>query len=193
MMNTKHFLLVATVAATLGTGFTACNNAANTEDKSAEKVAEEKNDDKFTTKTSEKDAQFVVDVVAANRAEIKYAQLAQQKSTNAEIKKVAAHLESAHEKLLASLEAIAKTKAISYPTDVTDDARKDIDKLADDKNFNKEWCKTLVDKHEKTISKLESASTETTDSELKSWIDNALPEVRMHLDELKKCDATLKK
>jgi putative membrane protein len=188
MINIKKLLLVALTVSSVSFLTTSCDSPATKEaDKSPEKVAEDKNEGKFTTKTSEKDAQFVVDAVAGNLTEIKYAQLAQQKSTDTKIKTVAAELEKAHQSMLGELKTLAAAKAISIPSEEPDEAKKDLNKIADDKNFSKKWCKEMIDKHEKTISRYEEQVKETTDPELKNWITGALPAVRTHLDDLKKC------
>lgn len=193
MTQIKKILLAGAAMSILSFGIVSCDSpATHDDDKSAEKVAEDKNDDKFTTKTSEKDAQFVVDAVAGNLTEIKYAALAQQKSTNAKVKSVAAELEKAHTSMLGELKSLAATKAISIPTEEPDAAKKDLADLSDDKNFDKKWCKDMVDKHEKTISRLEEEANETSDPEIKNWIANALPAVRTHLDDLKKCHDSIK-
>ena len=59
--------------------------------------------------------------------------------------------------MLGELKSLAAAKAISIPSEEPDEAKKDLDKIADDKNFSKKWCKEMIDKHEKTISKYEEA------------------------------------
>ena len=158
-------------------------------------VAEEANEDKFDSKKAEKDAEFVAETVAGNYAEIEMAKLASQKSNNAQVKEVATFLEAEHTKMLGDLQALASTKAISIPTDKTDDARKmieDMSKEEDVKDFNKDWCKEMKDKHEKTIKKFEDRASETEDADLKALIDSALPNLRTHLDRVKACEESIK-
>jgi putative membrane protein len=193
MNSIKKILLSALTVFSISLLTVSCDSSATREkEKSPEKAAEDKNDEKFTTKPSERDAQFVVDAVAGNLTEIRYAQLAQEKSTDSKVKAVASELEKAHQSMLNELKSLAASKAISIPADVPDDAKKDIDKLADDKNFNKNWCKEMIDKHEKTISNYEKEANDTTDPEIKNWVTNTLPAVRTHLDDLRKCHDSMK-
>ena len=166
--------------------FTACKeNTKIASDKSKE-AAEEKNENKFDTKATEQDAQFVVDNVSANQAEIKLARLAQKKSTDAKIKELAQLLEQDHVALLNELKGLASKKGISVPAELTDNA---IDKYEDldkknAKDFDKAWIETLMDKHEKSIKKFEGYANDATDADLKTLINNALPKLRKHHDKL---------
>jgi putative membrane protein len=158
-------------------------------------VAEEANEEKFEDKKDEKDAEFVADVVASNYAEIELAKLASTRSDNAQVKEVARMLEDDHNKLLTELQAFAGTKAITVPTEPKDDAKKKIEDLTkeeDIKDFNKEWCKEMADKHEKTIEKFEDRAEKTADADLKIWITQTLPHLRTHLDKVKACEESLK-
>jgi len=166
-------------------------------DKAADsnEVAEEANEEKFDDKKDEKDAEFVSEVVASNYAEIELARLASTRSDNAQVKEVAKMLEEDHNKLLTELQAFAGTKAISVPSEPKDDAKKKIEDLTkeeDIKDFNKEWCKEMADKHEKTIEKFEDRAEKTEDADLKIWITQTLPHLRTHLDKVKACEESLK-
>lgn len=164
-----------------------CGPKQNTDSNEA---AEEANEDKFQSRDTEKDAQFVAEAVAANYAEIQLAQLAIQKSNDTEIKNVAQFLETEHNKVLAELKDVAGKRVISVPSSEDDAARRKIEDLTkedDVKDFNKEWCKTMVDKHEKSIEKFETRMNETEDAELKAWLSGTLPHLRDHLDRIKAC------
>jgi len=193
MTSIKNLLLIAGIGMATTTGLISCaNSTVKEEEKSPEKVAEDKNEDKFTTKASEKDAQFLVDVVGSNMAEIEMAKLAQKQSGDDAVKKVAASLEKSHQALLAELQELANKKAVSIPTDLTDDAKKDLTKMAEEKKFNNAWCKEMTYKHEKSIAKLEAQEKETTDDDIKNWIAKTLPTIRKHLDEIKTETANIK-
>lgn len=160
------------------------------QNRDSHEAAEEANEDKFQTRDTEKDAQFVAEAVAANYAEIQLAQLAVQKSNDTEIKSVAKFLETEHNKVLAELKDVAGKRVISVPSSEDDAARRKIEDLTredDVKDFNKEWCKTMVEKHEKSIENFETRMNETEDAELKAWLSSTLPHLRDHLDRIKAC------
>ncbi|HEY3404678.1 MAG TPA: DUF4142 domain-containing protein [Ohtaekwangia sp.] len=164
-----------------------CGPKQNTDSNEA---AEEANEDKFQSRTTEKDADFVAEAVASNYAEIELAQLATQKSNDAEIKQVAQFLENEHTKVLTELKDVAGKRVISIPSNADDGARRKIEDLTkeeDVKDFNKQWCKEMIDKHEASIEKFETQMKETEDEELKSWISQTLPHLREHLDRVKAC------
>jgi putative membrane protein len=161
----------------------------------SEEIAEDANDDKFDNKDVKNDADFVAEQVAANYAEVKMAKLATEKSTAPEIKKVAKMLEADHSKSLQELQKLATAKSITIPIEADKDAIQTVEQLRDEKDmedFNEEWCKKMVDKHEKTIEVFEDKLEKTEDAELKSWITQSLPGLRSHLDQLKSCHEKMK-
>jgi len=168
-------------------GFVSCNSSDESKTQ-----AEDANKEKFD-KAAEKDAQFVVDQVSGNYAEVKLAQLAQQKSTNAEIKSIAAMLESDHTAVLNDLKSFATKKNISIPAEESQDAKDKFQKLNEEQStaFDKRWCDELMDKHTKGIKSYEDASTNLEDPELKSWAANLVPKLKMHHEKLEACHKKL--
>ena len=178
--TTMSFMAVSFLA------FTSCKENTRIAKEDSKEVAEEKNDKKFDSKATEKDAQFVVDNVTSNYAEIKLARLAQKKSTDPKIKELAQMLEQDHVALLNELKGLAARKGISVPTEATDDAVEKYEDLnkKDAKDFDGEWTETLMDKHEKSIKKFEGYANDATDEDLKTLINSALPKLRKHHDKL---------
>src|SRR5690349_12112771 len=70
-------------------------------------LAEKANDSSFTDRKEEKDADFIVNAMSSNIAEVKIAQLAKNKAASADVKKMAATLEEQHMKILNELRAYA--------------------------------------------------------------------------------------
>lgn len=168
-----------------------CGPKQNTDSNEA---AEESNEDKFQSRDTQKDADFVMEAVESNLAEVELAQLASQKSNSTEIKSVAQLLEKDHSKVLAELRDVAAKRVISVPSAVNDASRRKIEDLTkedDVKDFNKAWCKEMIDKHEASIENFEKTMNETEDAELKSWISETLPHLREHLDRVKACHEKL--
>lgn len=177
----------------IGSMTMACQDETKPEE--SKEVAEDKNEAKFKTDTSENKAEFVVEAVSGNYAEIQLAQLAIQKSTDKQIKEIAKSLEADHTSALNDLKALATSKAISIPTDAPDKTKELITDLSDDKpaDFDKAWVKALMDKHEKTISSYEKELNDSKDEALKAWITKVLPIIRTHHDKLMAYNSQIKK
>lgn len=97
-------------------------------------MAKEQNEETFEDKDLEKDADFVVNAVASNYAEIKLAQLAKSKATDSKVKDTADMLEKAHARIVDELTAYANKKGISVPLEESTEAQKDCERLAEKSN-----------------------------------------------------------
>jgi putative membrane protein len=153
--------------------FFACEGKKDHANEDSNEAAAEANDDKFQTNKAEDDADFVVKAVANN---------------NADIKAIGRDLENEHNKLLKNLQDLAAKKTISIPASGEDaDRRKieDLNKEDEIKDFNKEWCKELVDRHEDSIERFEKCLQNTADPDIKAFINESLPSMRSHLEKVK--------
>jgi putative membrane protein len=179
----RIFTLVSLVAAL---SFSCNETKREADDQDSNEVAEEQNDEKFEDNDMENDADFVAQTVAANYAEIEFAQLAAQRSNHAEVKALARQLVTDHTKVLSDLKQLAQTKAITVPVEAEDADKRKIERFYDEsgKEFNKKWTKEMIDKHEKSINRFEKRFEKTEDAELKALIDKTLPHLRMHLESL---------
>jgi len=150
-------------------------------------VAKEANDSTFEDRDDEKDADFIVNAVASNYAEIKIAQLANNKATDPKVKDIATMLEKDHTKVLNELKAYANKNGITVPMTETESDAKELADLEKESGaeFDEEWCESMKDRHEKTISKFEKRIDKTEDPELKTWISTTLPGLKHHLEMIK--------
>lgn len=166
-----------------------------TKPEESKEVAEDKNEAKFKTDSSENQAEFVVDAASGNYAEIRLAQLAEQKSTDKEIQDLAKMLQADHTAALDDLKTLATSKSITIPTEEPNKTKEQIKDLSDDKpaDFDKAWVKELMDKHEKTINTYEKALGELKDEDIKAWINKVLPKIRTHHDKLMAINSRVKK
>ena len=143
---------------------------------------------------AEKDAQFLSDVAASNMAEIKMAQLAQQKGNNQEVKDIAKMLETDHSAVLGEVRDFSSKHSVTLPAEEKPEAKDMYNTLngKSGKEFDKDWCEHMIDGHQKGIAKFESAQNDLNDADLKTWVSNTLPKLRTHLDKLKACNNKLK-
>ncbi len=195
-------VLVATVLS--GSLLTSCGDGARDRDNDGdstafENTARDRNYPDSASGTtgstlSNSDGDLVKDLVESNYAEIKLAQLATQKSANAEVKEIARMLEADHTAALDKLKLVAGNANLTVATAEDDDARDAVKKLTDEtgKEFDKDWCEKMIDKHQKTINKLEKEQNDVTDPAVKSWIAETLPKIKTHNDQLVACHNKMK-
>lgn len=157
-------------------------------------MAQDLNKDKFSDDSLRDDAGFVTRAAEDGLYEVRLSADAQTKTTNAGIKKLAAHMQQAHEKANKQLAELAAKKSITVPSVIaqgkTDDINRLLEKTGND--FDKAFVSELLDKHEKAIRLFEDASKDAKDEELKAWFSKTLPELRNHLEMVKKEQTKLK-
>ncbi|MEX2234403.1 MAG: DUF4142 domain-containing protein [Cyclobacteriaceae bacterium] len=192
MKSIYHILAIAASLA-----FFACNESGrgnNTNlNEERNEAAAESNTDKFAGET-QKDADFVYEVVASNYGEIKLAELANQRSRTPEVKKIAQALQTDHTVSLNELKTLAQAKAISVPVEEPDASKRKMDNIADEsgEEFDEEWCKEMIDMHDHNIERFEKRLDDTEDPELKAFIAKTLPVLKGHHESLKACNEKLK-
>jgi putative membrane protein len=159
------------------------NNSSNKPQEDNKKAAEERNDAKFQ-KQGEKDANFVADAQDINLAEQNLGQLAESRGTTKEVKELGKMMQSAHKKAYDELASLATKKNISFPSAMSESAKKDYDNPNQKagKDFDKEFCDMMVKGHKDAIDKFEKESKDAADADLQAWTSNTLPELRKHLD-----------
>ncbi len=192
MKNLKAALLKLTFVTAILFSIASCSNN-KTED--TKDVAEEHNDAKFDKKSSEIDAQFLVNAAEINLEEISLGQLAQQNGSVDQVKELGKMMEEAHTKSMADLTALAKTKVITLPLSATDMAMSSYKKLSakSGADFGKSYSDMMVTGHKGAITLFEKASTECTDPDIKAWAIATLPALRTHLDHSMVCQKIYEK
>lgn len=190
MKRTSLFskVLLGAAVVTLSFGMQSCKDENKQED--PKEVAEEENEAKFddtANENMEDDSDFMVFAAETDIKEIELGKLAQQKSTNADIKALGKMMVDQHMAASATTKALAAKKNVSLPTALTEkgqEAYKDLnDKTGHD--FDKAYADMMVDGHEKAISKMEKASEKATDADIRMWAADMLPTLRTHLEHAK--------
>jgi putative membrane protein len=84
------------------------------------------------------------------------------------------------------LKAYASGKSISVPVEEDYEARRKTERFSDEagKDFDKKWCKEMIDRHEESINKFEKRIDKTEDADLKAWLNKTLPTLKSHRDQL---------
>jgi len=189
-------IYVIAVSATIV--FSGCNESRRGNDskvnETANEAAAESNTDKFQGQT-QRDAEFVYDVIESNYGEIKLAELANQRSRNNQVKQIAQTLLTDHTASLNELKTLAQAKAISIPVEERAASKRKLEDMAGEsgEEFDKGWLKEMMGLHDETIEKFEKRMEDTNDAELKAYISKTLPVLRKHHESLEACNEKLKK
>ena len=197
MKNVKKFqsvILQLAFITFISFSIASCDNKAKTED--SKEVAEDQNEAKMDGMKTEDDAEFLVDVAESNQEEIALGKLAQQKGSMTDVKELGKMMETAHTKSHADLVTLAGKKSITLPESKTEDVNESYKKMSEmksGKDFDKEYCDMMVEKHKSNIEMFEKASTDSVDPDIKMMATNKLPDLRKHLEMAemcqKKCEA----
>ena len=177
-------MLLGMAVFTLSFGMTSCKD---NKEKDATEMAEDQNEEKFddTNEAKEEDSDYLVFAADTHMKEIELGKLAQQKSTNADVRQYAEMLITDHTKALEDLKKTAEAKNISLPTALSEDGKEAYDKLSEEKteDFDKKYVDMMVDGHEEAVKKMEKASEEANDEEIKMWAADMLPTLKTHHNE----------
>jgi putative membrane protein len=174
-------------------GLTAALTSACSNEKDAKEVAEEVNEATLDKK-EEKGAEYLVEAYSGNMYEIKASENAALNASTAEVKKLATMMIEAHGKMNLDIETLAASKAVTLPNDLTDEQRKDLEKLTEKTgiDYDKAFVSKMKDKHEDALSMLNKVSEKCDDADIKTWAQKTAPAVSSHLEMVKSADENLK-
>jgi putative membrane protein len=146
-----------------------------------------------STPVDQETADFFVKAADGGMAEVALGKLAQEKSTNAQVKEFAGMMVTDHTGANSGLKELATKKNVTLPDTVSNDHKEAADKLAKKTggDFNKDYMDMMVKDHKKTIDLFEKGSNNVKDTEVKSFIDNTLPKLRLHLEAAEKIQKAL--
>lgn len=188
-MKVTRTLSIAMLCAALAATTVSCSGNHN----DSKDVAQDMNDEKFEGK-AEKDADKLVDAYSANLFEIHLSENAATNATTPEVKNLAMMLVEKHNKMNDDVKMLATKKQVSLPTDLTDEQRRDIEKIAEKTglDFDKAYTEKMKDKHEDALKNYEKIAGDCEDPEIKSWASENAREVRSHLDMVMSAHNSLK-
>jgi putative membrane protein len=136
------------------------------------------------SKLTSKDKSFITDASEAGATEIQLSELADKKSSNADVKELAAMMIQDHKKAGAELEKIAAAKGgeASKTPGVKQKASILLIETKSGASFDKSFADTMVSDHEEAVALFESASKDGVDDPgLKAFAEKTLPTLKHHL------------
>ena len=171
----------------------ACNNAGKDSVEKADSVNEAKLDSSTvntpppTIATDEESSSFLVRAANGGMEEMQLGEIARQKAVNQNVKDFGTMMVKDHSAENDVVKAMAARRNVTLPTAVGDKEKKEINDLnkKSGAGFDIAYMKNMIRNHTKKITLFENASDKVKDTEVKTFIDNALPQLRNYLDSAK--------
>lgn len=188
----RHLICIMLIA-----GAMACKN--NQQDQDSVRIAKEVNKDKADTGSNipmnkdtvtatmgvlKAESDFAVEAANNSMMGIQLGALAKTKAANARVRDFATMMTNDHMKINQELQKIATAKNITLPQALSDEARKNIDRLnrKDRTDFDRIYMRMMVADHRRDVNQFEKAAKECKDPALKSFINETLPILKKHRD-----------
>lgn len=182
-MKNKLSILIAIAIA-----FTSCNNNPG---KDIVEKADSANDANYddslkqdAAPVDKKSADFLVNAMTGGMTEMQLAKLAKEKTISRNVKDYADMIVNDHGVLNDQLKAISSGLHVVLPPPRNEEMQTKLQSLNKHKakDFDKDFLDIMIKGHEKTIQLFEHASKDVNNAEVKTLIDNALPQLNKHLD-----------
>lgn len=140
------------------------------------------------------DSKFSTEAANAGMAEVALSELAQKKSTNADVKAFAAAMIKDHSAANEKLKALATVKNITLPAVVGEEEQKVAADLSTKAGaeFDKAYVDQMVKDHDKAVSLFEDGSKNAKDADLKAFATETLPKLKAHQEHIKAIKDKLK-
>ncbi len=137
-----------------------------------------------TAMVDDKARNFVTEAVAGGMMEVELGKMAENNGKSQQVKDFGIMMVGDHSAVNENLKSIATKKNIDFPASLTDDQKKDIDKLSKKKgaDFDRAYVSMMIDDHKKDIDVFKKASGNLNDNDLKNFATNTLPTLQKHLD-----------
>jgi putative membrane protein len=141
---------------------------------------------------SKSEASFVTEAAGGNLAEIKLGELAAQKGTDPKVKDFGNRMVNDHTKANNDLKPIANAGVVRWPDSPPQDAQATYDKLSklSGDQFDRQFMTVMVKDHRKVAQRYEQELGKASDAQLKTYIQNTLPTVRIHLQHAESIEKT---
>src|SRR5580658_266152 len=152
-------------------------------------------DPRVGTSLNEQDRMFIQNVAKANQDEIDFGNLAQQKSSNSQVKSYGTTLVTDHTKNQQELSNLAARNGVSIQPYQGATASSEYQLLQGQSGamFDRSFASQMAQDHEKAISMFEQELMVTQDPAMRNYINSTLPVLRKHLNEARNIERNLNK
>ncbi|MGZ8509814.1 MAG: DUF4142 domain-containing protein [Chitinophagaceae bacterium] len=168
----------------------ACNSesANNTTDSASNSDTATKTDESSTNTTVTPPDAATIDFLKmaadGGLAEVDAGKMAEEKASSPDVKRFASMMVNDHTGANAEVKRISGERNVDLPTAPSDDKKQKAAKLGEKKGkeFDKAYMDMMVEDHKTTIGLFEKAQSDSKDEQVKAFIANTLPKLKMHLD-----------
>jgi len=138
------------------------------------------------------DKDFVIKVASCNNAEIEVSKLADSRSKTTEIREFAGKLINDHKAAQDKLAELIKNRKFGVVTGLEKEAREDIKRLGklEGSAFDQAFLEHTVVEHKKAITMFENQVKNGTDSEVRDYAKEMLPDLQKHLKKAQELSKT---
>jgi len=140
-----------------------------------------------TNSLSPADKSFVTKAVKGNLAEIKLAQLAQEKSANSDVKSFAKKMISDHQKMNTDMESLATRNGMTLSTTLEPKEQALYDRLSKltGPAFDHAYINEMVKDHTGDLAEFQKESSRANNADLKKLVSDDVRTIQHHLDSAK--------
>jgi putative membrane protein len=136
---------------------------------------------------------FMIKAAQANLAEIDMAQIAKQKTQNADVKDFANMIESDHTSALEDLADLMQNNGMSPSNVLSPDAKADIERMTplSGAEMDREFVNAMVADHQKSIGMFRDQLNIAQSPDVRKYAEDGLPVLEMHLEKAQKLQSKL--
>lgn len=125
---------------------------------------------------------FIKESAQLNMATVKFAELANEKAQNPQLKQYGQKLAQERKQTQQQLEQIAQKHNVTLPTSVDDKCQQEITRLQglSGQEFDREFAKGAVEGHAMAVAQLQQAGSSATDTDVRQFTQTLLAKVKEH-------------
>jgi putative membrane protein len=149
--------------------------------------------DATTKAPGEQDQKFMKDAAVGDAAEIQLGQLADAKASDPRVKHFGERMVTDHSKADDQLKNIAGSQHISLPTEL-DPPHKNMKaalSIQSGSEFDKNYMRTMVQEHLKTLKKFQREAASSQDPSIKQFTMNSIPVIQSHLNAARQIESQI--
>ena len=170
----------------------ACNNQKTTDSvEKADSINREKMDSSSnaaaTITTDAATTSFLVDAADGGMAEVELGKLARDKASNQSVKNFGDMMVRDHSAANGQVKSLAARRNVTLPDSMSSSHKNKKEELMKKSGaaFDKAYMDAMVKGHQDVIDLFEKAANNSTDTEVKNFVNTTLPTIRQHLDSAK--------